>query len=90
MAKKVDTLANELKSLVKTGKAIIGTERTLKLLRAQKLKQIYLSSNCPVEIEEEVNRLAGDVKIEKLNYPNDELGLVCKKEFSISILGILK
>jgi ribosomal protein L30E len=90
MAKRIDTLANELKAMVKSGKAIIGTSRTLKLLRSQGLQKVFLSSNCPAEMEEEINRILGTAELVKLPYPNDELGSICKKEFSISVLGLSK
>ena len=70
-------------------KPIIGTERILKNLKTGKLKKILVASNCREQIKKDINYYAklADVKVIQLDIPNDEVGLVCKKPFSISVLG---
>jgi len=82
----------EIKKLLGNEKLIIGTDRVLKNLRSNKIEKAYLSSNCNADTTNEVEHLAGfsEVKVEKLDLPNDELGVVCKKTFSVSVIGILK
>jgi large subunit ribosomal protein L30e len=82
----------DIKKLLKTDKLIIGTDRVVKGLRKGTLSMIYMSSNCPEDIRNEVEHYSKltETKIEKLKEPNDELGAVCKKSFSISLLGVLK
>lgn len=89
MAKKDIT---EIKKLLKMDKVIIGTEKTIKNLKLGKLSKIFLSENCPEDVKGDISRYAGlvDVKVTKLNLPNDELGVLCKKPFSTSVLGITK
>jgi len=80
----------EIKKLVREGKVIIGKERTMKELAKGGLKEILLSSNCPEEFVKDFeyySKIAG-IKVTKLSIPNDELGIICKKPFSISVLGI--
>lgn len=83
---------DEIKKLLKTDKIIIGTEKTKKELKAGNVSKIFISSNCQEDVEEEINHYAklANTTVIKLNLPNDELGVLCKKQFSISILGILK
>ena len=90
MAKKI-TLA-EIKKMVKSGNIIIGTKRTMKSLKLGKVEKVLLSSNCPAGIEKDVSYYAGLSGAEycKIDYPNDELSLICKKPFSVSVLALLK
>ena len=88
MVKDID----EIKKLLKTDKIVIGTEKTLKNLKQGKLAKVFLSSNCSESAEKDLTyyvKLA-NAKVVKLDIPNDELGVLCKKQFSISVLGIVK
>lgn len=85
------TTIDNIKTLLKTKKAVIGTERTMRLLKTGKLKKIYLTSNCPEEVKGDIDHFAklGKVDIEQLTIPNDELGVICKRPFVISVLAEL-
>ena len=78
--------------MLKTKKLVIGTDRTIKNLKLGKLGKIFLSSNCPAGVKEDVVHYSKLSKVEiiKLNYPNDEVGTLCKKPFSISVIGVKK
>ena len=90
MAKKVTTA--EIKKLMKSGNVILGTERTLKGLRSGKVERILLSSNVAEKTEKDIGYYANlaQTEVQKLDIPNDELGIVCKKPFSISVLSVVK
>lgn len=90
MAKKISSA--DIKKMMKAGNVVIGTEKTMKSLRLGRIQKVFLSSNCPQKIEKDINYYAGLVGAEalKLEYPNDELGVICKKPFSISVLALLK
>ena len=90
MPKKINSA--EIKKLLKAGNVIIGTQRTVKSLRLGKIEKVLLSSNCPARIEQDINYYAGlsGAELHKLSYPNDELGIICKKPFSISVLAVVK
>ena len=83
---------DEIKKLIKTDKLVMGTKSTIKNLREGKLAKVVLSSNCPEDVEEEITNFADltKVNVTKINIPNDELGVLCKKQFLISVLGIYK
>ncbi len=82
-------MINEIKELIKTGKAVIGTKETLRLLKEGKVKRVFVATNCPEDVRESVERYAGfsDASVEELPVPNDELGIMCRKQFSISVLA---
>jgi len=81
---------DDIKKALDQGKAIIGTNRVMKYLKLGKLKSVYISSNAPEDVVKDVKHYAqlSGVSVVPVAYPNDELGVVCKKSFSISILGI--
>ncbi|MEM3126768.1 MAG: ribosomal L7Ae/L30e/S12e/Gadd45 family protein, partial [Candidatus Woesearchaeota archaeon] len=72
--------------------AIIGTDRVLKGLRQNSLKKVFVASNCPQRLSKDIDYYAGLNKVEviKLIQQNEELGTICKKPFSISVLGFVK
>lgn len=82
--------AEDIKKMLKSEQVIIGTERTIKELRTGKIKKILVASNCRQNDEKILRHYAGIGKAEliKLSYPNDELGIICKKPFSISVLAL--
>ena len=90
MAKKIN--AAEIKKMLKAGNVLIGTERTMKSLKLGKVQKVLVSSNCPAGVEKDINYYAGlsGAELHKLDYPNDELSVICKKPFSISVLAFLK
>ena len=83
---------SELKKILKGEKVVIGTQRTLKELKRGSVERVFVTSNCPPAIEQDIDhytRLSGAEKI-KISLPNEELGIICKKPFSISVVSLLK
>ena len=80
----------EIKKGIKDKKVLIGTARTIKNLKLGRLQKVFLTSNCPASVKSSVEHYSklSNCKIEQLDIPNDELGVVCKKQFSISVLGL--
>ncbi len=79
-----------LKTKVQQGQVLIGLERVLKSLKGNKVNKVFLASNCPAKIKEDISYYAKLAQIPvmdaKLN--NEELGLVCKKNFLVSVVAI--
>jgi len=77
----------ELKKLAGDKKLILGLDRTLKALRKDGLKKIFLSSNCSKQDKEtiETNSKLFKVDVDELKISNEELGVVVKKPFSVSV-----
>ena len=82
----------DIKKDLKTRKIIIGTRVVMKNLKLNKLEKIYIASNCNAISKKELEYYSKLLKIQviKLKQPNDELGVICKKQYSISMLGVLK
>jgi len=77
----------ELRKALKEKTITFGTEKTLKLLRNGKVKKVFVSSNCSAPVKDTVKHYAkmNNVEVVQLELPNDEIGLACKKHFSISV-----
>ena len=84
--------STEIKKMLKAGHFTFGTDRTIKNLRLGKVQKVLVSSNCPERVEKSISKYAslGGAEFYKLDYPNDELGIICKKPYSISVLAFLK
>ncbi len=78
------------KKIRNTEKLVFGKQNVLKLARKEKLEEVILPSNS-VHKEEFIG-LRDDfgIKVEEIKQNSEELGALCKKPFSISILGIKK
>ena len=58
----------------------------------REIEKVIISGNCPENVIDDLNYYTSinKTKTLKVDYPNTELGVICKKPFSISVLGILK
>lgn len=79
----------DLKAKLQDGKVIIGKERVLKHLREKSLAKVFLASNCPQDLREDIVNFAKMAKVPmvELALNNEELGLFCKKNFFIAVLA---
>ncbi len=79
----------DLKAKLQDGKVIIGKDRVLKHLREKSVAKVFLASNCPKDLKEDVLHLAklAKVPIVESALNNEELGLFCKKNFFIAVLA---
>ncbi|MAG73626.1 hypothetical protein CL620_04880 [archaeon] len=91
MAKKKELAPEikELKAKVTEGNVTIGTERVMKGVKAGTLKTVYVATTCPVDVRNDLGHyaeLAGATVID-LEMDNEELGVFCRKNFLISMIG---
>jgi len=91
MAKKTDQ-ALDIRKIVTTKKVVIGTDRTLKSVRQGVVSQVFVAKNCPKPVQEELAHYKKMTSFEIINLDmtNEDLGILCKKQFGISVLGVLK
>ena len=83
---------DDLKISLNNNKAVIGSSRTIKYLKEDKLKLIVLAKNCPENIKMEIENFSKkhNVKVENFDGMGKQLGIYCGKPFSISAISILK
>ena len=81
--------ADEFQTALKKEKIVIGSNKTLRNLRAGKTKKIFLSSTCPTTIKNDITYYSkiNDVPVVQLEQPSDELALICKKKFHVNVVS---
>lgn len=82
----------EIKKHLGDKRLVLGTKLTLKNLKLGKIEKVFLTSNSPDNVRKDVEfyTASGNCKAVNLEIPNEELGVICKKQFSISIAGLLR
>ena len=45
---------DEVRAVLESGKAVLGSDRTLKMLRQGKLQKVFLASNAPRQVQGDV------------------------------------
>ena len=93
MAKKIITdLAGELQDTMAQKRLVLGTEKTLKEIKQNKLEKVFVTVNAPENVKQDLKHYASlsSTDIQEITQTNEELGVMCKKPFSISIVGVLK
>ncbi|MBD3262956.1 hypothetical protein GF374_01080 [Candidatus Woesearchaeota archaeon] len=72
---------------IKENKIEFGTKRALKLLKENKVKEIYISSTYPERLTNELKHAAeiNKIPVNRLEINSEELSVLCKKPFLISV-----
>jgi large subunit ribosomal protein L30e len=82
----------EIKKAMESDTLLIGEKSVRKALQEGNVGKILLASNCSDDVEAELSShsdIAG-VEVLQLDMANEELGVVCKKPFAITVLGLRK
>ena len=82
---------DDIKKLLDSGKLVFGTNLTLKFLKEGKVAKVYIAKNVPERVSEDLeyyNELT-DFELIKLEVYNKELGYLCRKPFSVAVIGVL-
>jgi len=75
---------------LKKEEIIVGTERTMKLLKNGSLKKVFVSSNCPEDIKKEIEHLANIANVQVFESKSDSkfLGTLARKPFNAVVVGV--
>ena len=92
MTKKTEEQSSEIRKHVETGNVVYGDRDTLRLLKKNGLTKVYLASNCDEGKRKDIEHYGKLVGTEVViaTYPNDELGIICKRQHAVSTLGVKK
>jgi large subunit ribosomal protein L30e len=80
-------LDKSLRSVMRTGKVLIGTKQAIKASKRGVAKLVIVASNCPVEVKKQI----GESKVPMYEFPglSVDLGPICGKPFIVSALTVL-
>lgn len=86
------TTTDDIRAFLQKKLLVIGANETKAEAHASKLKKIMVANNCPLALREELEKMCqlSSLEMEVLTFPNDELGVVVKKPFAVTVLGVLK
>ncbi len=87
----VGDIEKELVNALKTGKVVLGSRKTLKLVKLGKAKAVIVAENAPPDIRDDILYYAQLSNIPTYVYPGTslELGAVCGKPFTVASLAII-
>jgi len=77
---------------LKQGQILCGAKTTIKALKLGEVEEVFLANNCPTELQQQIKNLAkiSDTTVTQMKEKNDELGMLLKKPFSVSVVSIQK
>ncbi|MCS7128704.1 MAG: 50S ribosomal protein L30e [Sulfolobales archaeon] len=80
-----------LQTAIKTGNIVIGSRRTIELVKHGRAKLVIVASNAPPEVRRDIEYYAKLSGVTVYIYPgtNMDLGAACGKPFSITSLTII-
>jgi len=83
---------DELKKLALEKKVIFGSNDVIRKLKQGKIRKVFLASNVPNDVEEDIQHNASitQAEIEKIGLPNDEFGMLFKRVHPVLAIGVLK
>ena len=88
----VKTVIDEIKSKLDSNGLVFGLSEVKKALQQGKLSKIVMSSNLFDTDRDQIKHYGelSQIKLFNVKETNEELGLICKKSFNISIIGIMR
>ena len=91
MSTTTTSLENIIRTIIRTGKVVLGSKSAIKLTKLGKAKAVIIARNAPKNLRSDVEYYAKLSNIPIIEYPgtNMELGAVCGKPFSVAMLTIL-
>ena len=86
------SIEREIRKAKEEGKLIIGSKRTLKLLKNNEIKNIYYASNTPSSIKRDIQYYSKyfNVNAKMLPENSKRLGELCGKPFTVLVIGFKK
>ncbi len=82
----------DLRKLLASKNKILGRNETISALKQGKLSDVLFAKNYSEGLRKDIENLASisRANVTVLKQTNDELGIMCKKPFAISVIGIRK
>ena len=89
---KKEQIMKEIRENLLAGKIIIGNDRVSKELKNGKITSVFIAKNCSESIKNNLHQYAklSNTPLVELDISNEELGIFCKKNFFVSVLGTIK
>ncbi len=85
-------IMEEIKNILEKENVVFGTDEVIKNLKKGRIAKVLIAKNCNENTKRDLKRYSTlhDFELNFLDIDNDELGSLCKKLFSVSLVGVLK
>jgi len=79
-----------ISTAVKTGKVVLGANEALGSAKAGKARLIFVASNTPVELRENIEYYGKLSEVPVVAYKSNsvDLGMVCGRKFAVTALAV--
>lgn len=86
----IDDTAEMLKAKAQQKEVVVGLETVVKGLRQGTIEKVFIASNSPPKMAQDLAHYAAlaQVPLQRLAQNNEELGIICKKNFMVSVVGL--
>ena len=86
------TLRKDIEEATKGKRLVIGLNSVMNALKSGDVEKVVIANNCDENVKSDISRYSNmiGVKVEKFSGNNNEMGTLCKKPFSISVLAVKK
>ena len=86
-------MLKDLQKLVKEKPKLLvyGARQTARLCKTEKIRMIYLSSDCEKKTKEKFLNYQkfSKILVEEISENREEISMTCKKTFPVSVIGVL-
>jgi len=80
---------SELKKIIEGSDVVMGTDRTLKLLKQNKVDRILLSNDSDSQMMDRIRKISQKVEVMQVDKSKEDFKEICKTQFNISVIGII-
>ena len=87
----MENAIEEIRKQLGSKNMIIGEREVMKGLLKGTIKKVYLAKNCKAQVKRDIEKSKeiASFDLEVVNLQNEELGILCKKPFSVSVIGVI-
>ncbi|MFH0936205.1 MAG: ribosomal L7Ae/L30e/S12e/Gadd45 family protein [Candidatus Woesearchaeota archaeon] len=78
-----------LKKALKDQKLVYGAKQTIKNIKRGSVKEVFLASNTSQNIKNDLKYYSkiANIKVSELKQNSEELAIICKKNFLVSVVS---
>ena len=89
---KTDSALDIVRNAQKTDKLVIGLETTMNALKNNNLEYVFVASNAPQNMIDDLEHNSGiaETLISQVKVNSEDLGVACKKQFRVTVVGVLR
>ena len=80
---------SDIEHAIRTGGLVIGYKQVIKGLHSGIVKEVLVSSNGK-SFMDSIKLVSGNVPVKLISESSKELGIMCRKPFNITILGLME